>query len=672
MKLKNILLLGICLMAGMFSACTSEELIENGGAKDGMDTSVSLVLATGDPVTKAATGYNYATEDEIKVSNCVVALFKMDGSTVGDMIGDVKAYTFETSNATYEGKPAYSLTGIPAKTGTVRILVIANANNADYASFSTWSEFMGATIQKEFVENDLVKVNFIDKELVAPVTETIAVPLSQLSAKVKLNIKTSDPSWTYTVSKITVDKVNKKSDLILTDLNSEKVLEPLVLDGTTNAERFADQSFYTYENPLSEPVKITIEGTLTETNGVPETKKYSIELNKTIDNAKLAQGLCHGTLYNITGNIDVKTRLINFNWEILPWSTTVREVSVDIIKPKFLVVKDTEMTMPNVTSISTTFSSSSPVRISNIVVTNGTRYVNIESTITPSAGNNGDITIKSELPINFVPKYISFTVTNEDGLSQQVKIEQYPPLYIYNYVSKNDADAGNGQKNSNMYVFKSLVADYTSVKDPLEVSEDWRKFGTDNRGNPYNHMGEESDRLNKGANMAKYIRDHAVLGYPELEEVYYEKVYSIHDGVDKSVDYRGVKSKGVAINSDVLCTKQTVDNNYRISPHFVLASQNGANSGMDYAKAREFCAGYIEHDRSGFFTDHKYGSWRVATKAELFLIDILQNTTECDVKEILEGRFYNCAILEFADFMDPRVNQNDNGTRSVRCVRDIK
>lgn len=646
-------------MAGMFSACTSEELIENGGAKDGMDTSVSLVLATGDPVTKAAPGYNYATEDEIKVSNCVVALFKMDGSTVGDMIGDVKAYTFEASNATYEGKPAYSLNGIPAKTGTVRILVIANANNADYASFSTWSEFMGATIQKEFVENDLVKVNFIDKELVAPVTETIAVPLSQLSAKVKLNIKTSDPSWTYTVSKITVDKVNKKSDLILTDLNSEKVLEPLVLDGTTNTERFADQSFYTYENPLSEPVKITIEGTLTETNGVPETKKYSIELNKTIDNAKLAQGLCHGTLYNITGNIDVKTRLINFNWEILPWSTTVREVSVDIIKPKFLVVKDTEMTMPNVTSISTTFSSSSPVKISNIVVTNGTRYVNTESTITPSAGNNGDITIKSELPINFVPKYISFTVTNEDGLSQQVKIEQYPPLYIYNYVSKNDADAGNGQKNSNMYVFKSLVADYTSVKDPLEVSEDWSKFETGWWGPNYTHMGEESERLNKGANMAKYIRGHAVLGYPEMENVALGSVSSIKDGADVKV-YVGT----------VPCTKQDAVNNYRISPHFMLASQNGANSGMDNEKARKLCAGYVEHDRNGFFTDHKYGSWRVATKAELYLIDILQNTTECDVKEILEGRFYNCAIPSFEDFMDPRVNQS--GVQAVRCVRDIK
>ena len=92
---------------------------------------------------------------------------------------------------------------------------------------------------------------------------------------------------------------------------------------------------------------------------------------------------------------------------------------------------------------------------------------------------------------------------------------------------------------------------------------------------------------------------------------------------------------------------------------------------MDDESAREFCAGYIEHDKNGVFTEHKYGSWRVATKAELYLIDILQNTTECDVKRILEGRYYNCAVPQFVDFMDPRVNQ-DGTTYAVRCVRDIK
>ena len=139
---------------------------------------------------------------------------------------------------------------------------------------------------------------------------------------------------------------------------------------------------------------------------------------------------------------------------------------------------------------------------------------------------------------------------NEDGLSQEVKIEQYPPLYIYAHTSKNDADAGQGQTNSNMYVIKSLIADYTSVKDPLEVSEDWSSFGT------YTHMGSESNRLSKGRNMAQHIRSYAVLGYPETENVYFGKVYSKHDGEDKDM-YWSYKSKGVTINSYVPCTAQT-------------------------------------------------------------------------------------------------------------------
>ena len=172
--------------------------------------------------------------------------------------------------------------------------------------------------------------------------------------------------------------------------------------------------------------------------------------------------------------------------------------------------------------------------------------------------------------------------------------------------------------------------------------------------------------------MAQYIRNYAMLEYPKTEKVHFGEVYSKHDGEEKSVDRWGNRSKGVAIISDVSCTMETTENNYLISPHFMLASQNGANSGMDYVSAREFCAGYVEHDKSEEFTVHKYGSWRVATKAELYLIDILQNTVECDVKRILEGRFYNCAVPEFADFMDARVNQGDDGTRAVRCVRDIK
>lgn len=527
------------------------------------------------------------------------------------------------------------------------------------------------------------------------------------------NIRTTTitkKSWIFAISKVMVSNVALKSNSFMetteTAINADDNISYLVKDfEVALSGGTATVPFYTYEktfSPQENPLTVAVDGNLKygtfeektietfsaeyqwisdqggggwgssgrfdKTTVISSDTKTTQEMTEAIDNIEKSyklvfnptksaecktNGVVHGNLYDIVGTIDVNTREAKFNWTLKPWEVKVREVSVDIVDPAFLVVANTEMTMPNITSISTMFQSSSPITISNIQVSNGTsnpNYTNKEVTITNSEGNSGSINITSKLPINFVPKEISFTVTNEERLSENVTVHQYPPLYIYNYISKENADAGSGQTNSNMYVFKSLIADFTSIKNPLEVDEKW--------SGGYSHLGTTNERLHKGSIMAQYIREHAVLGYPELENVTLGRVSSIKDGDDVTVNV-----------GTVPCTKQDAVNNYRISPHFILASQNGANSGMDNEKARKLCAGYVEHDRNGFFTDHKYGSWRVATKAELYLIDVLQNTTECDVKRILEGRFYNCAIPSFEDFMDSRVNRT---TKAVRCVRDIK
>lgn len=653
MKLKNILL-GFCLTAGLFSACTSES-IDGNGTEEGKDTAVSLILATGEPETKAiASGYTLATEDEIKISNCVVALFKLNGTKVGEMIGKTIPFEFKNgSDATYQDKPAYTLPKIPAKTGQVRILVIANAANKDFESYTSWDDFNKAFTEKELVENDLVKVGFTDVTLSAPVAGTIPVPLAQLTAKVKLAISTNNAEWSYTISKITVNDINKKSNLILTSANPATSPATLVMD---NFENNPDYSFYTYENPLEKVVTITIDGILKENNGPAESKSYSFELNRTVDNGRLSEGLCHGTIYNITGKIDITTRIINFTWDILPWSTTVREVSVDIIKPKFLVVKDLEMTMPNTEEISTTFSSSSPVTIQVDKVENGTTYANTKCNIKATEGNNGSINIDSELPINFVPKYITFTVSNEDGLSQQVKIEQYPPLYVSNYVSKTTASGGSGQNNNKMYTFKTLIADYSALQYmELQLNESWTNSSW---GSGTGHQGTLSERQRAGAAMkAEIIK--AVLGYPQKELEYFGSVAS-KQNITSEKTYK--------INSYIECTTEGASNNNLISPHFVLASQVGVNSSKNEQTAKDFCAGYIENEKSGNIADENAGHWRVPTKAELYLIDILQNTEVCDVKKILEGGNYWSAMYSQINFMDPR----RAGTNAVRCVRDIK
>ncbi|WP_301202856.1 fimbrial protein, partial [uncultured Parabacteroides sp.] len=304
---------------------------------------------------------------------------------------------------------------------------------------------------------------------------------------------TTKKAWMFSITKVMVSNVALKSNSFMeteeiaanADDNSSylvKDFEVELLGGT------ATVPFYTYEktfNPQEHPLSVKVDGNLQygtfkekkietfsaeyqwisdqggggwgasgkfdKTTVISSETKTTQEMTETIDNmeksyklafnpTKIADcktyGVVHGNLYDVVGTIDVNTREAKFNWTLKPWNVRPREISVDIVDPAFLVVANTEMTMPNITSISTMFQSSSPIHLSSsITVTNGSKdnsYSQDETSVhlTISTGNSGSINITSDLPINFVPKEISFTVTNEEGLSENVKVHQYPPLYI--------------------------------------------------------------------------------------------------------------------------------------------------------------------------------------------------------------------------------------------------
>ncbi len=524
-------------------------------------------------------------------------------------------------------------------------------------------------------------------------------------------------SWLFVINKVTVSNVVLRSGAFMstseTAENANDTKEYLVRDfEVASSGSTTTLPFYTYEktyNPQANPLTIKVDGNLkygtfeektVETfsaeyqwisdNGgqgwgkkgyfdnktvISSETKTTQEMTKTIDNMeksyKLAfnpaksadcntNGVVHGNLYDVVGTIDVNTREAKFNWTLKPWNVRHRKISVDIVDPAFLVVANTEMTMPNITSISTMFQSSSPITISNEQVSNGTSNSNLKYIITKSDGNSGSIDISSELPINFVPKEISFTVTNEEGLSENVKVHQYPPLYITASTSLNKVTGNSdNQDNRNMYEFKSLIADFTKIgvgSNWFELEENWKSIGSDWQND--GHHGSFSDREKTAETFAEYIQNNAVLAYPETQNKKFNKNVSSKTNGSSSNRYVGT----------VPCTVQDETNNYRISPYFVLASQNGTNSGKGKVSHEEFCAGYIEQDLDkNNYPEGSVGKWRVPTKAELYLIDILQNTRTCAVKRILEGENYWCATPVLIDLMDPRLT----GADAVRCVRDI-
>ena len=181
-----------------------------------------------------------------------------------------------------------------------------------------------------------------------------------------------------------------------------------------------------------------------------------------------------------------------------------------------------------------------------------------------------------------------------------------------------------------MYIMNSFVADFSTLPDPDEFDEAFDSGFTHYAPDPV-----------LGASYAAYIRNNAVLGYPLTD------------------------SDGASIDTE--------ENNRRISPHMMLASQHGTTTAATYAASRIKCRDYVERDAT---TGETYSDWRMPTKAEIYLIDILQNVKVCEVKQILEGQYYWSADAESSvRFMDPRVGQGGNSGSlyaSVRCVRDIR
>lgn len=698
MKLNKIIL-GLTVCAGLFTACTSEELVDNGSV--GEDTTFGITVSSSDPATKAAAGYTYATDEEITLNNVVVAVFKMSGTnTVGAMVSTPIFKTqSQLTTTSVDGKVAYSLTDLVGKTGAARILVIGNiaqANISKYTNCTSWEDFVALTENvadaNSFSASTLVKVGYLDVNLQPASTKTsYVIPLAQLAARVDIKINSTSDNVSFKFNKVTVDNVNTASDVLLTSANSQSNLKQATYSFTTATDTC---SFYSFENTSSNFVKVTLEGTITESDvNYTGPVKYSFILDKT----KLSEGLVHGTIFHVVGTLDASTRHISFHWNILPWSTTMRNVYVDIIKSSFLVVKDLNITMPNITTFSTSFDSSSPVTIINKTVTNGTNsYASTTADVVADADvNSGAINITSSLPVNFVPKYITFTVQNEEGLTATVHVVQYPPIYITTGKSLNKVlQADDNQNNRDVYAFKALVADYSSFPYP------------DNIGGS-NHYNSSQDR---GNGYTDAMRKSALIGFPTLESVLYDKydshIYDNYYGRYFSKDcyvYSHADGKDVFYNSSIsaLSTVESTTNNNFVSPNFILASQNGMNLPLPYYnQKKEFCAGYsetvyqynefgqpidkygnvvAEYSTNHYSINYGQGQWRVPTMMEIYMIDILQNYKKCAVQDILEGGYYwatgnsknNGQMIEM---MDPRTGESawNANYAAVRCVHDMK
>lgn len=247
------------------------------------------------------------------------------------------------------------------------------------------------------------------------------------------------------------------------------------------------------------------------------------------------------------------------------------------------------------------------------------------------------IRVSSILPVNNVPKEISFTVKNGVNMTKTVWVKQNPSQFIINTVGTGsswspDGTLANGLNNKAIYHIVTL-------SPPPE------------------------------GNM--------ILGFPPKEKAdFYSRsgLFNYNYNVEKT-DY---------------ITKRDGQTAKMVSPSFELASQLGATQPQVYSRywngtdyfihydspknkyALLTCAYYTETRKDKDGKDVILDDWRLPTEAEIELVDKLQNDSNSAVKSIMTGHYYWDARGEDGAHEMIGGSEGSSSNAYVRCVRDVK
>ncbi|EGJ72092.1 hypothetical protein Bcop_1910 [Bacteroides coprosuis DSM 18011] len=320
----------------------------------------------------------------------------------------------------------------------------------------------------------------------------------------------------------------------------------------------------------------------------------------------------------LSGKIDVE-----------PWKE-IDAVHAQLHKANYLVVKETELDMMNVAEKKIEYISNSTLKVKDSTLkahyfeydTNGnSQKVELKGESLPKISfteSDGKtfIQINKEVPNNYAPLYIEFTVQNEGGLEEKVNIVQYPPRYITG-INPSDkryykGTEGNPKSNTTLFTVTTVVpVEGDIIGDPTDVVSG--KTGTDELSN-------------------KIISPQFIIA-SQLGVTYQRYL-------DK--DEYNNKGRLLGESGETRCSKYW-ERNYGDNSEVVL-------DGVQYL-----------------------GKWRLPTKAEIEYIQRIQRDPNSSVKSLLEGEkywsAYHHAYFNFKTGKWP--NAYEYSKAHIRCVFDI-
>lgn len=313
----NLFSIGLLFILLMGTACSNEKKIEEVNG----DTRLSVTIATNVDGTKADL---IATPEELQIRNYAIALF---ANEKGDEITGATDNRLDYREATVgDGQSSCTIEGLKAQVGKVYVVAVANATTDTYKGYEHYIDLKEATVTAE--PGQLIKVGTSLAKLTKN-NETVKMQLTQLAARVDFEVQVDQENsdgWRYEITDVEVYNVNKASDLVIEEYNTQKDLKNLSFTGNQKTI-----SFYTYERMPddTDPIKIKVNGVLIHKNSsaVQVKKSYSLTLNpkKTDDGSVKGDGVLHGNRYGVTGKIKPKSAFI-IEWKILQQE----EIPVDV------------------------------------------------------------------------------------------------------------------------------------------------------------------------------------------------------------------------------------------------------------------------------------------------------------------------------------------------------
>ena len=359
------------------------------------------------------------------------------------------------------------------------------------------------------------------------------------------------------------------------------------------------------------------------------------------------------------------------------------------------------------------FSSSSPVTTE--IVSNSVYYYNkygektTLKTYNISASTNanatsGNIKVNSAIPTNNTILYFTIKLTNQEGLSELIEVEQYPLIYVTNmlpwYSYREDyyyrkTDGHNFDSNcSTDRDTKNLPTTYSYGGDRIASVHVSSVSSNGTIKYKYNRKG---DKGSSGFFSSKYRGSASGTSYKNNFYYYTTNGRLDNDDNCETSNLRNYHIRLMASSDQYTLGRPRIDENgytasdeenaKLVSPSFVIASRLGAiyatSGGLSDLTNEQKLIVFADHAKNYVEVDDiddkkdannvvVYDNWRLPTRAEIEIIIELQGADGQDAEAIdylLNGAYYMSAS---GPVYNPKhTNGSSSSNVAVRCVRDV-